>query len=212
MSRFTIALLLISGMAAADETIILKRTNSYEIVTLKTGGGTTRVVVPSDRVIDLGNIPDPDPDPKTDGKTIAEVVGDGLKLVTDSKKEENGRKLGAIYRVLAEEAVKGTFNNTTEIPEAVKRLSDIVLGSDASKWASFRSHLGAHLSKLGAAGKLSTPEQVAAVFRQIAKALGADADSAKALSADKGESFLSILTLILKFLPIILELIRGFGG
>ena len=214
MGRLTLAslLTLLTITANADETLILKaRDGSASVLTLHADGRTTTVVVPSSRIIqtDAPPTPTPNPDTPTPSAGLDDVIRRALASVTDDNKAENARKIASIYRVISQQAAAGTFRNTSEIAPSVKRLTDMILERDAEKWAEFRRILGAELTRLGQAGQLSNTTQITATFGQIADIL--DKQTAGQLSAEAEKGIASILGLILKLLPIILELIRGFS-
>lgn len=204
ISIFTAFWVLVSSTFAADRICIVKD-DCVVLVTLNDDGTTETETILENRIVRLSGSVNPPPDPpKPD--SIARVVQEGVDLVTDEDKEVNAKKLAAIYALVASEARKGTFENSSEIPNATTRLIDMGLGSAAEAWKPFRSHLGRYLTEIGKKGEMSTPEKVATVFDNIAESLELLFPSA--MSEEVQGSFDAWLELLMKLLPIILEAIR----
>ncbi len=138
----------VGATALADETIILMHSDgSASVVTLTADGGAKRVKVSAQRVIRTSGSPN-DPSPP-DSPSFATKVKSWYEAVTANDKPVNARKIAAVYRVVGEEAAKGTFENANEVGPTVGRLTDTVLGSDKDDWKEFRKNIGCELSSLG---------------------------------------------------------------
>lgn len=205
-------MLLFAGTASAEDTVILVHGDgSATVVTLTPNGGASRTTVSAERVIQAGApAPNPKPNPG-EPKTLREKMAVWFVDVKDADKTDNARKIAAVYQVVGQEAGNGKFENANEVGPAVGRLTDIVLGSNKDAWDEFRSKLGAELTELGKAGKLSTNEDIERVLTGIADDL--DKVATGGLSGvDKARSDVAvsgIVELILRLLPLILEIIRG---
>lgn len=210
---FALIVAVVSGQVRADEVMALRHADgSLRVVTLHSAGGQTTITIPRGRVFSVtGGAPDDPrrPDDPNPGSTITDVVKTALASVSDTDKDTNAKKIAAIYETVAKEVRNGTFKNTSEIAPAVKRLTDMILDRTALKrWESFRTILGEELTRLGKLGKLADSAAIAKTFDEIANALKSQSGK---LSAESEKSIMSVLLLIIKLLPLILEIIRGFS-
>lgn len=214
-----LALLFASPLAAEDLTIRgLERGKSYVIEVSADGSVTVNVT----RIVTVGTSPAPgptDPNPPAGSPFQQEITRQTKTvLINQGGSKTTGAALSTVYSLVAGKVADGSIKPESAFA-AINAASSVVLvnSDDGPAWDSWRKTLSEALTKLQQEGSLTTKDQIAKTFKEIAAGMDAATGYKPAMLHDAaqapGKGILGGIDIdkLIKIIELVMTLLKLFG-